>query len=1003
MRGSIKWKMEKKNIAIASGILVSLVAILIASGSFTGDSQEEIILKKISYLEHSLPLDPQQVYGIDSEKNGDDEIVIIIEFEEKSGVEFQKEKEMKKTTISKEDHKQLIISEQETVSDTISRELGYNIKVKDKWSHVLNGESATIKRKDLEKIKALPGVKNVWEETIEYPDLQDAVPLIEADETWNLQNGTGSNITGEGVIVAIIDTGVNYSHESFGGDCDSAGFLAGTCDRFVGGWDFYNEDSDPMDTIGHGTHVAGIVGGNSSSLKGVAPGVKFLVYKVCNVICNSTDMITAFENASLSGADVITMSITSGATLVTPIENAISGGSVVTISGGNAGPLYQSVNTGATADGVMAIGASTKDDQIASSSSRGPTKLGYLETMDEMKPDLVAPGNKINSSWLEGGYEAHSGTSMAAPMVAGVSALVRQMHPSWTVKELKSALLTTTDDLDILEAEIVGAGRVNALNAVNSSLTFNDTKFFFGIDEEDNETQWESIKVFNITNREDSTVSYTFTNNLSLDGLTITFSNDTVELDAGESFDQTVNLTVNNTKAVDWTDEIINGFIRINSSTGKINRIPFSFYVFVPWLDDGCPADDTEFGGPTGDITLASGLKCKYIDSGSAGVLISDAGTEDVTTLDCNGSQIIGPYFVGGRGISLSGTYNTTITNCNVTGFAYAVYLANSDYSVLKDSYLKGWIYNIDLVDLTIFNNTFQAERNPGLYDWSGWYAIQIGATALSTNITNNVFRDYDLGVYSQGIGTIVHNNSFYNLTNGVSFGSTHDDAIGTEISNNIFVDSEECAGYQGAAITLGYYAANVTSRDDSVEGFDYGVFVLDSWNNSVYNFVYENKSGVSRSFYSYGASAYETYGINSTIHNITVVDTYAYGTNKLVFSNYLRVHVTDDGSNVEGANITIYENSTGSWEIEGENETDSDGLTDWIETMFFYTYGTQNENVTASLLVQVETENHDTVNYSIEDLSISRTEEISYSTPKTFALNENLNLNGNGRFILNG
>ena len=107
----------------------------------------------------------------------------------------------------------------------------------------------------------------------------DLVPIINADQVWQLQDDTGSYITGQGVTIAILDSGVDYTHPDFG-TCTLENFPDGVgCERFAGGYNVWDDNPDPMDDHGHGTHVAAIAAGNGA-LKGVAPNVKIYAYKV---------------------------------------------------------------------------------------------------------------------------------------------------------------------------------------------------------------------------------------------------------------------------------------------------------------------------------------------------------------------------------------------------------------------------------------------------------------------------------------------------------------------------------------------------------------------------------------------------------------------------------------------------------------------------------------------------------------------------------------------------
>ena len=130
-----------------------------------------------------------------------------------------------------------------------------NITLKRESKNVFNGFSADIFRSDREKIKDLPHVKAVYPDTEVSIALQDSVPLINATEVWQMKDSNNKFVTGENITVAIIDTGIDYMHPDLG-----SGFGSGY--KVIGGYDIYNDDPDPMDDHGHGTHCAGIVAAN---------------------------------------------------------------------------------------------------------------------------------------------------------------------------------------------------------------------------------------------------------------------------------------------------------------------------------------------------------------------------------------------------------------------------------------------------------------------------------------------------------------------------------------------------------------------------------------------------------------------------------------------------------------------------------------------------------------------------------------------------------------------
>src|SRR5699024_9745834 len=178
-------------------------------------------------------------------------------------------------------------------------------------------------------------------------------------DVWDMENDEGQKVTGEGMNVAVIDTGVDYTHPDLG-----EGY--GSEYKVVGGYDFVNNDDDPMDDYGHGTHVAGIIAADGE-LTGVAPDASILAYKVVDEsgYGNVSDIIAGIEAAidleNPHRADVINMSlgVDGSIPLISAAESAVDSGVVVVVSAGNDGPGYETVTAPGGADGVITVGAST--------------------------------------------------------------------------------------------------------------------------------------------------------------------------------------------------------------------------------------------------------------------------------------------------------------------------------------------------------------------------------------------------------------------------------------------------------------------------------------------------------------------------------------------------------------------------------------------------------------------------------------------------------------------
>jgi len=195
--------------------------------------------------------------------------------------------------------------------------------------------------------------------------LTESTLIIEADKVQSM------GFQGEGQTVCVIDSGINYTHPALGG-CTSAQFLGGTCSKVIAGYDFYNNDKDPMDDAGHGTHIAGIVASEDSIYKGVAPKAKLVALKVCNALgenCTKDLEEAAFNwcigNASKYNISVITMSL-GGTTknkdfcnsdqLANEINTAVGQGIAVIISSGNE-EFVDGIGASACVQNATSVGA----------------------------------------------------------------------------------------------------------------------------------------------------------------------------------------------------------------------------------------------------------------------------------------------------------------------------------------------------------------------------------------------------------------------------------------------------------------------------------------------------------------------------------------------------------------------------------------------------------------------------------------------------------------------
>jgi subtilisin family serine protease len=356
---------------------------------------------------------------------------------------------------------------------------------------VVNGFAGWISEEGLEILKESDLVEAVYSEKYLHTSLSESVPLINADDVWSTISASSGNVTGQGQTICVVDTGIDYNHPDLGG-----GF--GNGNKVKGGIDFVNNDFDPMDDDGHGTHVAGIASANGNVV-GVAPNADLIAVKVCQPGslfslggCPGSAMIAGVDycvaNTFSMGTDVITMSIGDGGEYgpssgVCPtwmdfsLDFANFMNIPVIVASGNenhkngisypacnsnaisVGAVYDE-NVGQQSYGVAAnncVDSSTQEDQVTCYSNSGSNL------------DVMAPGSIIDSTAMGGGSVANGGTSMAAPHVAGTIALIKQANPSITPLEIKG-LLKNNGGIVTDNGNGLSFTRVDALAVINKIL-----------------------------------------------------------------------------------------------------------------------------------------------------------------------------------------------------------------------------------------------------------------------------------------------------------------------------------------------------------------------------------------------------------------------------------------------------------------------------------------------------------------------------------------------------
>ncbi|HYQ65029.1 S8 family peptidase [Actinophytocola sp.] len=310
------------------------------------------------------------------------------------------------------------------------------------------------------------GVRKIWLNKRVRATLDQSVPQVGAPAAW--QRG----LTGAGVRVAVLDTGIDTDHPDLAGKVALGEDFTGT-----GGIE---------DGHGHGTHVASIITGTGAAsagkYRGVAPDVTLAVGKVLDDSGYGTDdsVLAGMRWAAAeSGAKVVNMSLGSneapdGQDPMSAAVNTLSRqyGTLFVIAAGNAGRDW-SVSSPGAADDALTVGSVSKKDVPSDFSSRGP-RFGD----GAAKPEISAPGGGIVAAAPAGvpplgepvgdGYQQLDGTSMATPHVAGAAAILAQQHPDWTGSTLKSALVSSAHEVAGAGVYRVGAGRLDVDRATSS-------------------------------------------------------------------------------------------------------------------------------------------------------------------------------------------------------------------------------------------------------------------------------------------------------------------------------------------------------------------------------------------------------------------------------------------------------------------------------------------------------------------------------------------------------
>lgn len=543
--------------------------------------------------------------------------------------------------------------------------------------------SGNITRNGLDILKSNPNVIRIYHSLPGKISLQQSLPLINATNVWS------SSYTGKNQTICIIDSGVNYTHSDLGNCTHTNNINDGSYQKVIGGYDFYNNDNNPMDDNGHGTYVAGIAVANGK-INGTAPNAKIIAIKVTNSSGEFQDdsgiaagVRWCTGNSSIYNISIITISLSTFSLYDNSsicdsfdagiaINEAHAAGIFVDVSSGNNGNLTHITHPACTSN-ATSVGAIYDEDigsqtwclnsqctQTCTDSTTQKDKMWCANNRGDLL-DLLAPGCKINSTNIDGGYEwgSQCGTSYAAPHVAGGAALLLEKDNTLNPSDIKNLLKDTGIKID-------NWSRIDLLAAINITLIRNCS-------------QLQKIK-------DDLSGNYRLVKNIDC--------SETINWNNGAGFEP-IGPLVNNafTGVLDGQNHTVTGLYINRSTTSDVGL----------------------FGVSLGKIKNMGLINASIIGQFGVGALAGDhvgtdsgAGGRIIENVFCTGGNVSGKQTVGGLVGGNTADINNSYSNCNINGElgrTGGLVGSNGGWGRITNSYATGNINGSNRIGGLVGNN----------------------------------------------------------------------------------------------------------------------------------------------------------------------------------------------------------------------------------------------------------------------------------------------------------